>query len=590
MTARTPRQSAHLGHRLLRYTWPYRKGLALALVLILIVSALINYLPIVLQQMIDRSLLNQSESMEWRLAMLVRLSGVYLLITLAGYGIRYGQGLLTAWIGQRVVYDLRTDVFRKALRMQQSWFDRMPVGALMTRVTSDVERLQNFVTEGVVGSIADLFMLFGIAGYMVLLSPRLTGVLFGLLPPLFALLYLINQKLRHANRLIRQRQSELNSALQEDLAGMTTLQLFNREQTAIREFDAGNRNMQTAHVQEVRWFSLYFPLIETSEAIAVAVILAAGGAWMVAGTGGTVTMGTLIAFLACIRQFFNPLGSLSDKAGSFQIAMASAERLFGLMDLPEMLPDPVKPKPPSALHGTIAFDHVSFAYEADTPVIRDLSFRLEPGTVMAVVGATGAGKSTLINLMGRFYDPQSGSVTINGIDVREFSKAELRGQIGFVFQDPFIFAGSVADNISLRDPEVSREQLVEAAHLVNAHGFISVLPEGYDTVLHERGAGLSLGQKQLLVMARAIVRKPELLLVLDEATASIDTATEMLIQDALANLMKGRTCMVIAHRLSTIRNADHILVMRHGQLIDQGSHEELIARDGYYRTLCDMLA
>ncbi len=578
-----------LAGRLLRYALPYWKALLVSLGLILVVSASINYLPVLIKQLTDQCLLDRTTSAEFRIDRLGRIGILYLSIAVVGYSLRYAQGILTAWIGQRIIYDLRIAVFKKALRMQQAWFDRMPVGSLLTRVTSDVERLENFVTEGVVGTVADLFMLLGIMGYMIVISPRLFGVLFLLLPPLFALLVFINRKLRAANRMIRKRQSTLNALLQEDLTGMTTIQLFNREKHAQQQFDERNTSLRAAHYEEVRWFSAYFPVIETGQALSVAIILAAGGFWLLTGSGTALTLGALIAFLAYIRDFFRPLGSLSDKAGAFQVAMASAERIFELMDTPETLPDPEQAELGKPLNDTIAFENVWFAYTDENWVIKNLNFSVEPGQALAVVGATGAGKSTLINLIGRFYDVQRGRVTIGGTDVRDFNKADLRGRIGYVFQEPFLFAGSVADNLSLLNPDLQRDDLVHAAQAVNAHPFIHALPDGYDTILNERGGGLSLGQKQLLVMARTLAQDPELLFVLDEATASVDTATEQLIQDALGKLMHNRTSIVIAHRLSTIRNADCILVMRHGELVDAGTHNELMTRDGYYRHLYELL-
>ncbi len=577
-----------LAKRLLAYSLPYWRWLILALAMITFTSLAINFLPVLIQRMTDQCLMDNSSPAAERIDLLMKLSILYISIAAVGHGVRYFQGLLTAWIGQKIIYDLRLEVFRKVLRMQQAYFDQTAVGTLMTRVTSDIERLQHFVTEGVVGTIADLFMLLGIMGYMIYISPVLSLAIFITLPFLFTIMLYVNVKLRDANRNIRDRQSLLNALLQEDLTGMTTIQLFNREASAMADFDQCNTHLRAAYFDEVRWFSLYFPTIEGGQALSILLILAVGGVLILNGST-TMTLGIFVAFLAYIRDFFRPLGSLSDKAGSFQIAMASIERIFILLDTPEEVTDPPEPVAPDRIAGSIAFNDVWFAYTDKNWVIKDLSFSVEPGQVLAVVGATGAGKSTIINLIGRFYDVQQGAVSIDGVDVREFSKADLRGRLGYVFQDPFIFTGSVADNISLQTPGISRADIIRAAKTVNAHGFIEAMPEGYDTVMNERGEGLSLGQKQLLVMARTLAQDPELLFVLDEATASVDTATEMLIQDALGKMMRNRTSIVIAHRLSTIRHADRILVMRHGELVDQGTHAELMAHDGYYRQLYELL-
>lgn len=577
-----------LAKRLFAYSLPYWRWLALALGLIVFTSLTINYLPVLIQQMTDQCLMDSARPANERIDLLMRLSLLYITIASIGHGVRYFQGLLTAWIGQKIIYDLRLEVFRKVLRMQQAYFDQTAIGTLMTRVTSDIERLQHFVTEGIVGTIADLFMLIGIMGYMIYISPVLALSIFATLPVLFVFMFYVNAKLRDANRDIRDRQSSLNALIQEDLTGMTTIQLFNREASALEDFDQRNTHLRAAYFDEVRWFSLYFPTVEGGQALSVLIILAVGGLLLLNGSEA-ISLGIFIAFLAYIRDFFRPLGSLSEKAGSFQIAMASIERIFTLLDTSEAVNDPTNPVAPDRIAGSIAFNNVSFAYTDENWVIKNLSFSIEPGQILAVVGATGAGKSTIINLIGRFYDVQQGKVSIDGVDVRNFNTADLRGRLGYVFQDPFIFTGSVADNISLKTPGIDRNSIVRAAKTVNAHRFIEAMPEGYDTVMNERGEGLSLGQKQLLVMARTLAQDPELLFVLDEATASVDTATEILIQDALAKMMRNRTSIVIAHRLSTIRHADRILVMRHGELVDQGTHEELMAHDGYYRHLYELL-
>ena len=574
--------------RLLAYARPYTRWMVLALVLIILMSGLVNYLPVLIKQITDTCLLNKDVAVDVRISRLGHLSLLYILFALIGHILRYGQGMLTVWLGQRIIYDLRMAVYKKAMRLHQGHFDRTPVGALLTRVTSDIDRMQGFVTDGVVGTIADVFMLASIMVYMVILHWQVALVLFTVLPVMFIALHLINGKLRHANRLIRERQSSMNSVLQEDIVGMTTIQLFNRQASAQCEFRERNTDLRSAYYEEVHWFSLYFPIIEIGQALAFILILGAGG-WLLLNQSSVISLGVLVAFLTYTRDFFRPLGSLSDKASLFQVAMASAERIFALLDTPEDITDPERALPPSEITGPIAFDHVWFAYDKDHWVIKDLSFSVEPGEIIAVVGATGAGKSTIINLIGRFYDVQKGAVTIKGQDIRKFKKTHLRSRLGYVFQDPFVFAGTVADNISLLNPDLALDDLVSAAKTVNAHGFITAMDQGYDTVLNERGDGLSFGQKQLLCMARTLAQNPDLLFVMDEATASIDTATEILIQDALNKLMHNRTSIVIAHRLSTIRHANQILVMRHGKLIDSGTHDELMAHDGYYRHLYELL-
>jgi ATP-binding cassette subfamily B multidrug efflux pump len=577
-----------LARRLLRYSLPYWRWMLLSLVLILILSGLVNYLPVLIKQITDSCLLNHNVAASERLSRLSHLSWMYLILALFGYSISYVQGLLTAWLGQRIVYDVRVDLFRKVTQLHQAYFDRTAVGALLTRVTTDIDRLQLFVTDGVVGTVADVFMLVTIMVYMLLINVRVALALFAALPLIFGALFFINGKLRNANRMIRNRLASLNALLQEDLVGMTTIQLFNREAAAQDEFKQRNIDLRAAYFEEVRWFSLYFPVIEAGQATAFLLILGMGG-FLLLSHNGLISLGVLIAFLTYVRNFFRPLGSLSDKAGMFQTAMAAAERIFALIDTPEEITDPKEPLNPDRIDGAIEFQNVWFAYENENWVLKNLNFRIRPGEVVALVGATGAGKSTIINLIGRFYDVQRGSVMIDGQDVRAFRKADLRQHLGYVFQDPFLFTGTVAENISLLNPSLSRDDLISAAKTINAHKFISEMPDGYDTVLNERGEGLSLGQKQLLSMARTLAQNPKLLLVLDEATASVDTATEVLIQDALGKLMHNRTSIVIAHRLSTIRHANRILVMRHGELVDEGTHDELMMHHGYYRQLYELL-
>ena len=574
--------------RLLLYSKPYIGLLTFAFLLIIITTIAINFLPVIIQKITDDCLINNDKSFDERFNLLTKLSFLYIIIAASGHFIRYIQGLITAFVGQKIIFDLRLKVFKKVLNMHQGFFDKTPVGTLMTRVTSDIERLQNFVTDGALGTIADLIMLIGIMSYMIYISPQLALTIFISLPLLFWFMVFVNKRLLNANRSIRDRQADLNAFLQENLTGMTTVQSFNKEKKTINNFDDKHKKLRTAYYDEVRWFSLYFPTVEAGQAISTALTLLIRGIMLI-NESSLVTLGTLVAFFAWIREFFRPLGSLSEKAGSFQVAIASIERVFMLLDEEEKIKNISSPKKPNKINGKIEFKNVWFAYNEENWVIKDLSFKVDPGESLAIVGATGAGKSTIINLIGRFYDIQKGSIEIDGINIKNFEKTDLRSRLGYVFQDPFIFSDSIYNNIGIYNNKLTKNEIVDAAKNVNVDKFVNQLEMKYETILNERGEGLSLGQKQLISMARTLAQKPELLFVLDEATASIDTATEQLIQDALIKLMSNQTSIVIAHRLSTIRNANKILVMRNGELIDQGSHNELILNQGYYSQLCELM-
>ena len=577
-----------ISKRLLSYCLPYAGILSFAFILIVLTTVAINFLPVIIQKITDQCLITQNPNIDERLKLLVKLSILYISIAGLGHFIKYLQGLLTAYIGQKIIFDLRLKVFKKVLNLHQGFFDKTPVGTLMTRVTSDIERLQNFVTDGALGTIADLVMLIGIMSYMIYISPQLAITIFICLPILFIFMVFVNKRLLNANRNIRDRQANLNAFLQENLSGMSTVQSFNKEDLIKKDFDKRHLKLRSAYYDEVRWFSLYFPTVEAGQAISTALTLFIGGIMIINGSSA-VTLGTLVAFFAWIREFFRPLGSLSEKAGSFQVAIASIERVFNLLDYEEKIKNIQNPIIPSKLKGHIKFQNVWFAYDEDNWVIKNLSFEVKPGESLAIVGATGAGKSTIINLIGRFYDIQKGIIEIDGINIKNFEKTDLRKRLGYVFQDPFIFSGTVFNNISLNNRDLTKSDIENAAKIVNAHPFITKMKNGYATNLSERGEGLSLGQKQLLVMTRTLAQSPELLFVLDEATASVDTVSEKLIQNALKKLMENKTSIVIAHRLSTIRNANRILVMRNGELIDQGSHNELVRRDGYYKNLCEIM-
>ncbi len=580
-----------LTRRLLAYTKPYRALLGLAVLVILIMSLLNSAMPVLLKMAIDDYLMEDAVSLSAgdRIAGITRIGWFYLGLAGFVFGLRYFQAYLMAWVAERIIYDMRADIFAKILRMPLRFMDRNPVGRLMTRVTSDVEAMQRMVTDGVVGLVADLFALVAIMGFMIYLSPVLALTLFGVFPVLLGVMFWINLNTRRAHRKVRARQSTLNSYLQEMITGMLTIQLFNRETNVRKRFDQRNTDLRQGWFESVRWISFFFPSMEVLNAVSVALVLGVGG-WMIVQGSDAVSIGIMVAFLAYIRDFFRPLEDLSEKSTVFQSAMASSERIFGLMDEKEDLQDPPKPVEIERFNGAVEFDRVWFAYQDEDWVIKDLSFKIQPGESVAIVGATGAGKTSIISLISRLYDVQRGLVRVDEQDVRNYRQVDLRRRIGMVIQDPFIFSGSIAANIHMHNPEVSREQVIEAAKYVNAHRFISALPDGYDTEVQERGITLSTGQKQLLALARALVQDPDILLILDEATANVDTESELLIQDALKRLMRGRTSILIAHRLSTIRGVDRILVMRNGEKIEEGSHTSLIQHDGYYRRLYELLA
>jgi len=576
--------------RMIGYIRPYRGRMLAAFTLVVPMTLLMNYLPLLIKKAIDQYLAPaESLPVQARLDGLAGIAWVFLVIAAAVFVLRFLHGYLMTWIGQRIIFDMRADIFSKIMRLPLRYFDRNPVGRLMTRVGSDVDAMQRLLTDGLVGLAADIFTIIGIMGYMIYLSPRLALILVVLFPVLLGILVWLNSRVRAAHREVRKRQSALNSFLQEMITGMLTIQRFNREQHTRERFAGFNERLLQALLNSIKWFSYSFPATEVLNAVTLTLVLGVGGWSIIHGHEG-LTLGVLIAYLAYLRDFFRPLDDLSEKSNVLQSAMASAERVFALMEVPEEIEDPAEPAAISGFRGEVELDHVWFAYNGENWVLKDVSVHIRPGESVAIVGATGAGKSSIISLVSRFYDVQRGGVKVDGRDVRAYRQSELRRRIGVVLQDPFVFSASIADNISLFNPAVTREQVIQAARYVNAHDFIMARPGGYDAVLQERGAGLSTGQKQLLALARAIAQDPDILLILDEATANVDTETEWLIQDALKKLMKDRTSIIIAHRLSTIRHVDRILVMRHGEIVEQGSHAALIAADGYYKRLYDLLS
>ncbi len=582
--------------RLLRYLRPYKTQFALGVGLLLLYSVLAPAFPALIALALDRYVVAAQEpfaslTVDERLRGLLWVVLAYLGLRLVNFGLRYGYTYAVAWLGQRIVYDIRSQIFTKIQRLHMGFFDRTPVGRLITRITGDVDAIQQMMTDGLVGLVADVGMIVFLTVYMFSINWRLALITLAVMPVLFFALNYIRLQQRTAYRAVRLRTSISNAYLAENLSGMKTVQLFNREQRNARRYDELNLDLLDANVEQVRWFSFFHPTVQLTSALATGLILFYAGSRLIGDPfTDVVTIGMLVAYIQYSQMFFRPLQELSDKFNILQAAMASSERIFQLVDTPEKVvnKDAVAAFD-DGFRGRVEFRDVWFAYDDEEWVLRGVDFTIEPGESVAFVGHTGAGKTTIISLVSRFYDVQRGAVLIDGVDVRDYDQVELRRHVGIVLQDPFLFSGTIRSNITLGDDSIPLDRVIEAAKFVNAHDFISRLPDGYDTVVRERGAGFSTGQKQLIAFARALVQNPDILLVLDEATANVDTETEELIQDALEKLMQGRTSIIIAHRLSTIQNVDRIMVMRKGKLIEQGNHFELLRNeDGYYRKLYEL--
>lgn len=571
--------------RLLFYARPYTGWLCLGFVLLLLQVITINAIPLLIKEAIDGFLspADPAPDLPERLAGLRRLSLWMAGLVGAMFLFRILHAYLMTWVGQSVLRDLRLAVFEKVLHLPLRRFDEVRVGRLMTRATSDLDALQELVRNGIIGMLANLLLLIGAIGFMLWMEWRLALVTFAAFPVLGGLLMWVNVGSRRAQREARSATSALNSLTQETLGGLFTLRMLNQRGPIYRRLESLSNDLRQARARVADWGTWHFPILEGSRALANVLLVIACGIWI------PEQIGSLVAFLYYIRFFFRPLEELAEQSNQLQSGLASAERVFELLDEPQPLRDPPFPLALPQLHGDIQFDQVSFSYDKTTPVLRQVSFQILPGQRVAVVGATGAGKSTLFSLLCRFYDVQHGAIRVDHVDIRNYAQRDLRRRLGVVQQDPQLFSGSIADNLSLGRPGVTRAQIEAAAQQVNADRFIRALPKGYDTDLGEGGYRLSTGQKQLIALARVLLQNPDIILMLDEATASIDSETEALLQDALQKLMHGRTSLAIAHRLSTVLHADNILVMRHGRLVEQGTHAELLEADGYYRTLVEFM-
>jgi ATP-binding cassette subfamily B multidrug efflux pump len=557
--------------RLLKYLGPYRGAVAVSFLLILVMAGLDLVGPYLTKVAIDAHIAKGDA------AGLRAVAGLYLLSLLAGLGVRFAQMFILQMTGQRVMQDMRREIFGHLQRLHVAYFDKNPVGRLMTRVTTDVDAVNELFTSGVVTVFGDLFTLFGIMGVMLALDFRLALVTFAVIPLFFLLTNWFRKGARESFRETRRWVARINAFLQENLSGMSVVQLFRREERNALAFAAINRKHADANMTAIFYYAVFYPAIELLAALAIALIILYGGGNVLRGT---VTLGVLVAFIQYSERFWRPISDLSEKFNILQAAMASSERIFLLLDTEPQVAGRAGARGLPEVAGRVAFEGVWFSYTGEEWVLKDIDFAVEPGRSVALVGATGAGKTSIISLLTRFYDVPKGRITLDGVDIRELPPAQLRSSLALVLQDVHLFSGTIASNIRLGSA-IPGERVREAARAVHAHHFIEALPRGYETEVKERGATLSVGQKQLLSFARALAHDPRVL-VLDEATSSVDTETEQLIQDALRVLLKGRTAIVIAHRLSTIQNVDEILVMHKGRIRERGTHQELLAERGIY--------
>jgi ABC-type multidrug transport system fused ATPase/permease subunit len=564
--------------RLLTYMLRYKLNFAIIISLLLVAAGLGLAGPYILAIAIDTYIKNGD------FANLYWISAVYVGIYVLSWVASVAQTYLRFWLGQKLILDLRMDMFRNLQQLSMSFYDRRHVGRIMSRVTNDVETLNEFLTSGVEVAIGDIFILVGIVTVMFFLNISLALVSLAVIPILLIGATFLGGRVREAYRVTRKKISGVTANLAESISGMRVVQSFSREMANAQQFDRVNVENLQANIQAAKISALFFPLVDVLGSLGTCLVLWFGGTGVI---GGSISLGVLVAFMSYVTRFFMPIREISMLYNNVQSALAATERITEVADARPEVKEAEDAVQLPRIEGEVRFNHVSFGYEPNAYVLNDIDLEINENQRVALVGPTGAGKTSLANLTARFYDPQEGSITVDSYDLRKVSLKSLRSQMGIVLQDPFLFTGSIRENIAYGKPDASEQEIVEAAKAVGAHDFILNFPQGYDTNVGERGIRLSMGQRQLISVARALLADPRIL-ILDEATSSVDPYTELLLQNALKKLLEKRTTLIIAHRLSTVRSADKIVVVDGGRIVDTGTHRELMSRKGLYRKLYEM--